>query len=148
MRRHDERSGRGIGAAAHATAEEKGRTEEEKDRMDRQSGRWRARATGLAAVVLAGGVAAACSDILAVDTPGQVAAGDLDPPTVAQLMVISAISDFECAWNQYTAGASTHADEYVASSGNLALRDWGMRRMRSDDPNFAQGTCGAAVFPA
>lgn len=105
---------------------------------------------GVRNVALVGLIAAlsACSDLLAVDTPGQVAAGDLEAPLVAPLMVTSAISDFECAWNQYAAGASTHSDEYVASSGNLGLRDWGMRIIRSNDGSFSQGTCGGAVFPA
>jgi hypothetical protein len=99
------------------------------------------------AVVLLLGVAA-CDDLLSVDTPGQVAAADLETSTVADLLVTSAISDLECAWNQYTAGSAVHSDEYIHSSGNLALRDWATRKQRPDDPTFAQGECGGAVFPA
>lgn len=133
---------RAASAAAQPTA--KGGT-----RMQpRSSGRPRRVAARPLILFLAAAGVSACGDILSVETPGQVAAGDLDPPTVAALMVTSAISDFECAWTQYAAGAATHSDEYIATSGNLALRDWGMRRMRADDPTFAQGTCGGAVFPA
>ena len=112
-----------------------------------KSGGWLRRGMGVAAAV-AVMATAGCDELLSVDTPGQVAAGDLEVPVVADLMVTSAISDLECAWNQYTAGASVHSDEYIHSTGNLALRDWATRKMRSDDPGFAQGTCGSWVFPS
>lgn len=98
--------------------------------------------------LLAVAVAACDVDLLSVETPGQVAADDLEVPVVADLMVTSVISDLECAWNQYTAGSAVHSDEYIHSSGNLALRDWGTRKQRSDDVSFSEGTCGGAVYPA
>lgn len=104
-------------------------------------------ARGLVPLLLLGAVAA-CDDLLSVETPGQVAAADLEVPVVADLMVTSAISDLECSWNQYTAGSAVHSDEYIHSSGNLALRDWATRKQRSDDVSFSQGTCGGAVYPA
>lgn len=110
-------------------------------------GGWLRRGMGVAAAV-ALMATAGCGDLLSVDTPGQVAADDLEVPVVANLMVTSAISDLECAWNQYAAGAAVHSDEYIHSSGNLAMRDWATRKIRSDDPNFAQGTCGGAVYPS
>lgn len=108
----------------------------------------RRRAVHALILVVAVAGTTACGDVLAVETPGQVAAADLDPPTVAALMVTSAISDFECAWNQYTAGAATHSDEYIATSGNAALRDWGMRQIRPEDASFGQGRCGDWSFPS
>ena len=91
---------------------------------------------------------AACDmDLLSVETPGQVAADDLRNPALVNLLVDSAISDLECAWNQYVAGSAALSDEYIASSGNLALRDWTTRRTLSSDVSFGQGGCGGAVFP-
>lgn len=91
---------------------------------------------------------AACDlDLLSVETPGQVAADDLRNPALVNLLVDSAISDLECAWNQYVAGTAAISDEYIGSSGNLALRDWTARRTLSTDVSFGQGGCGGAVFP-
>lgn len=106
----------------------------------------RATSRGLV-VILSASVAACDGDLLSVETPGQVAADDLEDPVVAELLVTSVISDLECAWNQYTAGSAFHSDEYISSSGNLFLREWGTRRLRSEDDSFGQGTCGGAVFP-
>lgn len=106
----------------------------------------RATSRGLA-VILSAGVVACDGNLLSVETPGKVGADDLEDPVVAELLVASAISDLECAWNQYTAGSAFHSDEYISSSGNLGLREWGTRRLRSEDPNFGQGTCGEDVFP-
>jgi hypothetical protein len=134
--------GRGALAPAQSTAQEK------TDMHQRSVSKLRRHAARTLLVAVAAGSTIACDNILSVETPGQVAAADLDPPTVAALMVVSAISDFECAWNQYAAGAAVHSDEYVATSGNAALREFGMRTIRPEDPSFAQGGCGGAVFPA
>jgi starch-binding outer membrane protein, SusD/RagB family len=108
----------------------------------------RRRAARTLLIAVAAGSAVACDNILSVETPGQVAAGDLDPPAVAALMVTSAISDFECAWNQYAAGVAVISDEYIATSGNAALRGWAMRDFETNDASFSQGGCGGAVYPS
>jgi len=101
---------------------------------------------GLALVPLL--ILTACDmDLLSVETPGQVAADDLRNPALVNLLIDSAISDLECAWNQYVAGSAALSDEYISSSGNLALRDWTARRTLSSDVSFGQGGCGGAVFP-
>ncbi len=94
------------------------------------------------------GLAGCDLNLLEVETPGQVAADDLKAPSLAGLLVDSAISDLECAWNQYVAGASAISDEYISSSGNLALKDWTARRTLSSDAAFSQSGCGGAAYPA
>ncbi len=91
--------------------------------------------TSLAATTLLG---AGCSldDILAVDIPGKVAAEDLNDPALAGVLVNSVVGDTECAWSNYAAAASHHSDEWIPTSGNLNMREWGQRKM---DPQALSG---------
>lgn len=97
-------------------------------------------AVRLMAVVLMAGTNAGCDldDVLAVDLPGQVEATDLGDPQHAELLVRSVVSDLECAWSQYVAGAAHHGDEYMNASGNLWFRNWGQRRIEANDDRFGQ----------
>jgi hypothetical protein len=90
----------------------------------------------------------ACSldEILEVELPGRVRDSSLDDPALAQTLVNSVIGDTECAWNQYTAGASIHSDEWMPSSGNLNMREWGQRKIFANHANHQAG-CGAWAFP-
>ena len=82
--------------------------------------------------------------ILEVDIPGKVDAESLSDPTLANVLVNSVIGDAECAWSNYAAAASHHSDEWIPTSGNLNMREWGQRKM---DPHslsggvLATGTC-------
>ncbi len=68
-------------------------------------------------------------EILAVDIPGKVDAGSLNDPALAGVLVNSVVGDTECAWSNYAAAASHHSDEWIPSSGNLNMREWGQRKM-------------------
>jgi hypothetical protein len=92
--------------------------------------------SALLAVVLATG----CG-ILDVNLPGRVPEEALDDPTLAQLLVNGVIADVECAWNTYSAAASHHSDEWIPTSGNLNMRNWGQRKIRSTDEFLGKGTC-------
>lgn len=100
-------------------------------------------------VLLAAVLSAACDtdEILSVDTPGKVPESALDNPALAQTLVNGAISDFECAWDNYVAAGAVHSDQFIHSSGNLQQRLWGQRRITADDANFAQGACPANGYP-
>jgi hypothetical protein len=100
---------------------------------------------GRAGVLLVTLLATGCSlgGILDVDLPGRVPEEALDDPTLAPLLVNGVIADVECAWNTYSAAASHHSDEWIPSSGNLNMRNWGQRKIRSTDFNLGQGTCDA-----
>ncbi|MBA2671567.1 MAG: RagB/SusD family nutrient uptake outer membrane protein [Gemmatimonadetes bacterium] len=87
-----------------------------------------------------GGVAA-CEGLLDVNLPGRVPASTLDNPQLASTLVMSAISDFECAYNNYSFGASVHSDEMWHSSGNQIMRSWGQRRITPDMQNYVSETC-------
>ncbi|MGH7475239.1 MAG: hypothetical protein ACRELD_03035 [Longimicrobiales bacterium] len=87
-----------------------------------------------------------CENLLEVDLPGVVEAGRLDDPEMASLLVNSAIADFECAYNNYTFGASAYSDETWHSGGDQVGREWGMRVINADHQNFAQGRCEDKSF--
>jgi len=54
------------------------------------------------------------------------------------------VSDLECAWNNYVAGAALIDDEFIQASGNLNQRNWASRRITADEPTMAQGSCRTA----
>lgn len=105
----------------------------------------RARTAGgalLSALLLAG--TAACDSLLEVELPGKVPADVLNDPALAATLVTGVIGDFECAYNNYTFGASTHSDEMWHSSGNQVMRSWGQRRITADMPSYVTGSCATA----
>lgn len=85
-----------------------------------------------------------CGDILDVDVPGRVTESDLENASLAQILVDGVIGDLECAWNNYNGASSHHSDEYLPTSGNLDLRNWGARKIKDTDVNMGQSSCGSA----
>lgn len=101
----------------------------------------RGAALAIASLVL---VLAGCdtADLLNVELPGNVTAVDVENPSLAGTMRVSAIGDFEWAWDDYVNFAAGHSDEYMQSSGNFTGRRLQLRDIPADLPNF-QGTFGA-----
>ncbi len=99
--------------------------------------RWTSLAASLALLTLSGG----CSNILDVDLPGRVSDSDLENASLAQILVDGVIGDLECAWNNYNGASSHHSDEYLPTSGNLNLRNWGARKITDADVVMGQGEC-------
>ena len=94
-------------------------------------------------------VLSGCSldDILSVHVPGKVLEEALDDASLADVLTTGVIAEVECSWNQYVAGAAHHSDEYVPTSGNLTMRNWGQRKIYASDAGYAQGTCGGWGYP-
>ncbi len=93
-------------------------------------------------------LAAACDlgEILEVDIPGKVDANSLADPALATVLVNSVIGDAECAWSNFAAAGSHHSDEWIPTSGNLNMREWGQRKMSlqsSSGSQLAQGSCAS-----
>ena len=86
----------------------------------------------------------AFSDILGVHVPDRVQESALDDPSLANTLAASVVSDLECAWNNYVAGAALIGDEFIQASGNLNQRNWASRRITADEPTLAQGSCRTA----
>ena len=91
---------------------------------------------------------AACdlNEVLAVDIPGKVDAESLNDPALAGVLVNSVVGDAECAWSNYAAAASHHSDEWIPTSGNLNMREWGQRKMELQALSggvLATGSCAS-----
>ena len=86
-------------------------------------------------------------DILAVHVPGKVLEEALNSSSLADVLTTGVVAEVECSWNQYVAGAAHHSDEYVPTSGNLTMRNWGQRKIYASDAGYAQGTCGGWGYP-
>lgn len=103
--------------------------------MGRRAAAW---SLGLVAAVAFG---CDTSSILDVDLPGRVAEEALEDADLAKVLVNGVVADAECAWNEYTAAASHHSDEWIPASGNLNMRNWGQRKIRDNDALLGKGTC-------
>ena len=107
-----------------------------------------ARALLMASLVAATAFSAACdlNEVLAVDIPGKVDAESLNDPALASVLVNSVVGDAECAWSNYAAAASHHSDEWIPTSGNLNMREWGQRKMELQALSggvLATGSCAS-----
>ena len=98
----------------------------------------------LAVAAVLGVAGCAFNDILGVHVPGRVQESALDDPSLANTLAASVVSDLECAWNNYVAGAALIGDEFIQASGNLNQRNWASRRITADEPTLAQGSCRTA----
>jgi hypothetical protein len=98
---------------------------------------WRRARRVLGVAVLALGLGA-CSQLLDVTIPGEIDARDLDNPQLARSLVVSALGEFECAYNAYTNGVSILSEEYWISSGWRNYNIWGARL---EDLRRWGGTC-------
>lgn len=110
----------------------------------RRAGRQLAIATG--ALV----VAAACYDagkILDQDAPSRVAASDLNNPNYAQLLVTSAIGDFECAFTQYIVATGLVGDELIDAQLSQAGWDYDRRTIFPASGPYSLTQCGATQVP-
>lgn len=96
------------------------------------------------AVVLCVGLSACSLDsLLEVELPGNVVEEALNDPALAPVLAQSVIADFECAWNNYVVGTALISDQFIQASGNLNQRNWGTRRVTSDDASYAQSNCAS-----
>lgn len=95
---------------------------------------------GVATLVASLGLAA-CNDILEVKFPGQIPTEQIGDPSLAAVLTRSAISDFECAYSNYTGGSAVHSDEYETANSNIPLANWGERSITADENDYAIGTC-------
>lgn len=87
------------------------------------------------------GVLASCDTLLDIEAPSRVPGEFLDDPANADLLLASAIADFECAFAEYIAAGGLMGDELV--DGQLAARMWPYDRRSADetDPVYSTFTC-------
>jgi hypothetical protein len=102
-------------------------------------------------VVTAAAVGTGCNELLDVEVPGQVIADELDNPGMADLLVHSAVTDFECAFDGYVVATAVHGDEF-ADAQFFYGGYWGVDRRTTDDTGpLHSSTCdtglGHEAFP-
>src|SRR5205814_910082 len=76
-----------------------------------------------------------------VQFPGQIPTSQIGDPSLAAVLVRSAVGDFECAYSNYMSGSSVHSDEYETSNSNVPLANWGERTITADETDYSVGTC-------
>jgi hypothetical protein len=116
----------------------------------------RARARGRAAAITALGAAllataaGACKELTSLeqDAPSRVLAGDLFVPANAQLLVNSAISDFECALTNYIVTGGLVTDELIDTQLSQVGWDYDRRSIVPSLTQYAIATCGNTQVPA
>jgi hypothetical protein len=99
------------------------------------------RSARCAAAILAGVSLVGCSHILDVQFPGTIPTSQIGDPSLAPVLVRSAIGDFECAYSNYMSGSAVHSDEYETANSNVPLANWGERTISADENDYAIGTC-------
>ena len=82
------------------------------------------------------------ADLLSVDLPGNITADDVEKASLANIMRVSSIGDFEWAWNSYVDFAAGHSDEYIQSSGNFTGRRLQLRDIPADLPQYQDNIFG------
>ena len=103
-------------------------------------------ATALASLALAG----ACYDagkILDQDAPSRVTASDLENPAYAQLLVNSAIGDFECAFTQYIVATGLVGDELIDAQLAQVGWDYDRRTIFPSSGPYGLFACGNTQVP-
>jgi starch-binding outer membrane protein, SusD/RagB family len=102
----------------------------------------RTRAAHVGVALVAAQLLTACSGVLDVSLPGNVAASALDAPSLAPTLVDGAQADFECAFTQYVETTATWANEVLNSSGGAEVVGWSARFTR---PEGGTGQCPTAT---
>ena len=104
---------------------------------------WSRRVRGLVALSVALGLGGCdTTELLEVDLPGNVTATDIENPSLAATMRVSAIGDFEWAWDEYVDFAAKHSDEYIQSSGNFTGRRLQLRDIPANLPRYQDNIFG------
>lgn len=79
----------------------------------------------LVGALLAGTMA--CESLLEVEIPGQVEDSALDDPALATTMLVSALGEFECAFNSVVPTNAFLTGEFISSNFFLNSNVWGWR---------------------
>ena len=100
-------------------------------------------------VVLFAAATVGCGDVVSLEqeAPSRVVANDLYVPANAQLLVTSAISDYECALAQYIVATGLVGDELIDSQLSQVGWDYDRRTITAALPIYATTGCTATQVP-
>lgn len=108
--------------------------------------RWPSNGHQVIALVLPGLMLLAGCDLLEVESPTRVPASVFEEPGNARLMVAGAITDFECAFDDYVVAGGLIGNELDDVQGFTPLWDYDRRSFTEFGGVFATNDC-AATFP-
>jgi hypothetical protein len=110
--------------------------------MSRNEQQMKSERRWMAGVALAGflAIGPGCTDILAVDLPGEMTETDLLQPSMMNLLVTSAIADFECSYSEWTASIGGLEDTFWESTG------WFTRQWAEYQIDAGPGTLGCGTI--
>ena len=100
-------------------------------------------------VVLFAAAAVGCGDVVSLEqeAPSRVVANDLYVPGNAQLLVTSAISDYECALGQYIIATGLVGDELIDAQLSQVGWDYDRRTITAALPIYATSGCTSIQVP-
>jgi hypothetical protein len=115
----------------------------ENSRMRRHHARGgRGAGAALAAFALLGTLAA-CDSLLDVDPPSRIPAGELEDPANANLLVTSAVGDFECAFGAYTVLGGLIGEELGDATQTADRFPYDRRQVGPGDRRYSAFDCDA-----
>src|SRR5690606_3513928 len=94
--------------------------------------------------VLGLGACDALDRALEVDTPSRLPAGDLINPAHAELLVVSAQRDLECAYAAYIVTTGLLAGELQDGSQTATRWNFDRRTIQPEQPAYASTSCEGA----
>jgi hypothetical protein len=99
--------------------------------------------------VLFAAVAVGCGDVVSLEqeAPSRVVANDLYVPANAQLLVTSAVSDYECALGQYIIATGLVGDELIDAQLSQVGWDYDRRTITAALPIYATSQCTSIQVP-
>src|SRR5919202_5514261 len=103
----------------------------------------------LGAAALLAATLGACNDdkLLRVESPTRIPAASLESPANAQLLVNSAISDFDCAFGAYTVAGGLIGEELEDATQTADRYPYDRRTITSSDTRYQNSSCiGIGVY--
>ena len=84
---------------------------------------------------------AACDSLLEVTNPGSVVAGDLNDARLAEVLVLGAVADFECVYDNHVETMGFWSGEFYASDNAVWLLEPQHRQTQYWETRWGDGTC-------
>lgn len=88
----------------------------------------------------------ACKDLLSVELEGETPASDLDTPTYAGLLTLSAEGDFECAYDKGVFNSAQLAGEIMGISVSATTIWLTKRDIQSNHTDYSQSECDRTAY--
>ena len=89
--------------------------------------------------------AVACSNLLDVKSPDKINTVDLENPSNANLLVDSALGDFDCALNAYIVASGLMSGEFMETTQTAARWSYDRRDIHSNETEYSVAGCDGDI---